>query len=124
MGDIYVHEKLPKCCQKTLAELDEKKKAAKMATGLMAVGSLVTMLGGSPVDVALGMVADLAGKKGGEKLSGSRTSVDEIEDPAARASDIDVLLRSTCAKICMLHALDHTGTEARFWAKMADNLSE
>lgn len=120
MGDIYAHVKLKACCRDTLRELDERKKGAKVATGLIAVGSLLTMLGGSPVDVALGMIADLAGKKTGKKLHGPRTSVDDIEDPAAKASDIDILLRSTCAKICHLHALDHAGTEARFWTKMAE----
>jgi hypothetical protein len=116
MGDIHVHEKLKACCRKTLAELDEKKKAAKTATGLMAVGSLVTMLGGSPVDVALGMIPGLVGKGAAGKGAGA------AGDPAGRGADIVNVLRATCAKICERHALEHTGTEAKFWQQMVAGL--
>lgn len=119
MGDIYVSTSLKKCCRKTLADLDEKKKAAKALTGLLAVGSLLTMFGDSPVDIAIGTLADEVGKGIANTVSKSRTTVDDVENLPARAKDIENTLRSTCAKICELHSMNHTGTEALFWKQMA-----
>jgi hypothetical protein len=114
VGDLFVHKRMKECCRKTLGQLDEKKKDARVLTGLFAVGSLLTWLGENPIHIATQTVANEIGTKGSS-----------VGDPKGMAKDIDTILRATCRKLCELHHLEHAergeNKEAKFWKVMADS---
>jgi hypothetical protein len=103
---------MKRCCQNALKDLDERKKAARATSGLMAVSSLLTWLGSSPIDVAAIEIVGMVATRGSDA-----TSI------AGRTSDLEQVARATCRKLCELHSLEHTNKgeneEGRFWREMA-----
>jgi hypothetical protein len=102
MGDIYVHERLQKCCRKTLEDLDKRKKRARVAHGLLGVGSLHDAFADKTVEQVR------AALPGGEH--------------AASASKIEQVTLAACQKVCLKHAGAHAdrgeAMEAELWREL------
>lgn len=108
MGDIYVHVRMKACCRATLKELDERKRKAKVQSGLLAVGSLFDTFSEKPIDEA----------KKALPAEGEGNWVEK---------DLERLVQAACEKVCTKHAEEHEGKgekeEGAYWRDAAAAIS-
>jgi hypothetical protein len=103
------------CCVEVLATMQNRIEASKWLKILLVASPFVLLLEHAPEEQAAELLKDMAVETAVEKI----TKGGKLPEVADAVKSVDVILRNRLNQDATLHYLDHQGTVARFWERLA-----